>query len=141
MARHERQHDCRVVVGGELRPVERHDDLRLAAYEERNPVLEELPGLDGGVAQQAIYLLHSVLRLQPPGLRQRLPDQVNRECGSVYRAEHCVRERHHSLGVHVLSDDGFEELLDRRGAYRVLVHGPKMIGKRPQEQRKIREGA
>jgi hypothetical protein len=66
-----------LVVGVEVGPVHRHDDLAPRAHHLANPRTEQVPRNHARVAQQPVDLFDRRLGEQSPRLRERLPDQGN----------------------------------------------------------------
>ena len=77
-------------VGRKARPIERDDHLRADADKVRRPVREEGPDVDTSIAQQPIYLLHTVLGQRTHGLGQTTPHRVDRKRSARQHAQRSV---------------------------------------------------
>src|SRR5271155_504019 len=101
-----------LVVGVEVGPVHRHDDLAPLAHHLANPRGEHVPGDHARVAQQAVDLFDRGLGEQSACLRERLPDQRNRERRPGHHPERSVGQRQHALGVQVVDEHPLQELMN-----------------------------
>ena len=108
----EMQRERGLVVGVEVGPVHRHDDLAPLAHHLANPRGEQVPGDHARVAQQAIDLFDRGLGEQSARLRERLPDQGNCERRPGHHPERSIGQRQHALGVQVVDKHPFQELMN-----------------------------
>lgn len=91
----QRQHDRRVAIGVEVRPIQRDDNRGLRRGDVRHPVGEQRPDVEGGIAQEPVNLFDRMLGLQPARRRQANPDRMNGERDSMHHAHDGVRDRVH----------------------------------------------
>jgi hypothetical protein len=117
---HEVQHQRRLAVGIEGRPVERKQRLAPRAEHEGDPLRKERPRLDGFVAQQPIDLLDGVLGVEVELPRQRHSDRMHAQRCRSQLPNGRVGQRQHPLGVQVPLEQLAKLLahhLDRRVAH------------------------
>jgi hypothetical protein len=89
MRRDEVEGDGGLVVGLEVSPVQRHDDLVARGHDERNPVREPLPDVDASIREQPVDLLDRVLHVEPARRSERATYRMNAQRGAV--TEHRAR--------------------------------------------------
>ena len=108
----EMQRERGLVVGVEVGPVHRHDDLAPLAHDLANPRAEQVPGDHARVAQQPVDLFDRRLGEQSTRLRQRLPDQGNRQRRPGHHPERSIGQRQHALGVQVVDEHAVQEFMN-----------------------------
>ena len=57
-----------------------------------------------------------MLRVGPHGCRQALPDEMYCQSRSVDHPDHAVGQRKHALGMQVITDEVFDELMHVLGS-------------------------
>ena len=118
VTRDEVPRERRVIIGIELSPVERYDDLLATANDKLRPRMEQQPDVDAGVANHPIGLLHPMLLVVVGRMRVAATDRMDGEHGSIQCADDAVRERQHTACVKVI----LENLLDRLGNLERVLH-------------------
>ena len=101
MAREQREHDGRVSVGVELRPVHRYHDALASAHQIGYPLGEQRPHLNALVRQQPVDLFDRMLGEQTTCVSQALADQMHRQRSATDDAQRGVRQRVHPFRVHI----------------------------------------
>lgn len=95
------QHQRRLPVMVEVRPVHRHQDVALRADLPRHPAGKAVPHVDAGVAQQPVHLLDRMLGDQAAGLRQSLADHCHRQRCARHHPERGTCQRIDPFGMQV----------------------------------------
>jgi hypothetical protein len=98
----EMQGQRRLIVGIEVGPVHRHDDLAPGAHDLADPRAEQVPRDHAHVAQEPVDLLDRRLRHQSPSVGEPLADQRNRQSRSRHHPDRSVGQRQDALGVQVV---------------------------------------
>jgi len=85
-----------MIVVVELRPVQRHDDARMVAYDVSHPGRQHLVEHDAAVTEQAVHLLDPALSLDVRQVRVRLADGRHRQNRRAQQPRERVAERQNS---------------------------------------------
>jgi hypothetical protein len=78
-----------------------YDDLLARADHERHRLRDVEPHVEVPVTQQPIDLLDRVFGRRARRMREPVPNRVNRERRRVDNADHPIRQRQHTPGMHV----------------------------------------
>ena len=137
------QRQGRLVIGVEVRPVQRHQRFFSLGEHVRHPGVKQIPHLDPGVAQQPVHLLDGVLLPQPAGFGEPDPDRVHAEAPLGQRSDRRAGQRLDALCVQVLLEEILELRLDdshqpcqplrpfRSGHPPTMIPGPDIPCRRP----------
>ena len=98
----EMQRERGLIVGVEIGPVHRHDDLAPRPHRLANPRTEQVPRDHARVAQQPVDLFDRRLGDQAARRRQRLPDQGHRQRRPGHDPERSIGQGQDALGVQVV---------------------------------------
>src|SRR5690606_22171075 len=94
-----------LVIGVELGPVHCNDQLLPRTDDELDPWLEQAPDVNLAVAQQAIQLFCSVLRIECCRGSHPSPDSVNAQRRGMENTDHSHGEGQNRLGMKVVPED------------------------------------
>jgi hypothetical protein len=122
MACDEVQGERRLIVGVEICPVHRHDNLLARANDFPDPEREHLPDDDAAIAQQPIDLFDGVLVEETARLRQRMADDRDRQGSAGHRAERAAGQRLDTLGMQVACKDPREKIMHKFNAIDMRLH-------------------
>ena len=121
---HQVRTQSRLIVGIELRPIERHPSFLPLSENERRPLPCDGPRGEIAVAQHPVELLDAVLRVRASRPCHRVPDDVDAEAGRVKYAQGPKRQRQDCLGVKIVLHDLREKSLD---VFRAQAHAPQLL--------------
>ena len=103
VARDEMQRERGLIVGIEIRPVHRHDDVAPRSNDFGTHDPNNSQGATPALLQQPVDLLDRRLRDQSARRRQRLSDQANRESRPRHHSNVAIRQRQNAFGVQVVN--------------------------------------
>ena len=116
------QRERGLIVGIEIGPVHRHDDIAPRSHDLGNPQPEQVPRKHACVAEQPIDLFDRRLGDQSTRRRQSLPDQGNSERCPRHHSECPIAQRKNAFGMQVAAKHSAQEIMNEIKSFLRRAH-------------------
>lgn len=113
-----------VVILVELGPVHGDDNFLALGHDIGDPIMEQLPGAELGIGEQAVNLFDGMLAVNTAGNGEAITDGMNGEGAGLEHALSGICQGENALGMHVLAKYVVDVLEDEV----VVEHGGQWSG-------------